>query len=337
MGSSKSKPDVSAIPDIPVPVAPTFTSIDNSSIDPALAQVIPEIETRVSGLETQATALQSQLSDLTGRVDVVAPIPVPEVVPTPGFFTRLFEGFMRHYHIWLFFLVLGFFIYGAYNTYTASAAQVLQIQKLNVRGKYIDASIHQLNILEWNDSSSVKRTVQGTTTTEIWTLDQTNNRYIIKSYTPYHYAYYDPVTFIVQIKDNSGTLLTTLTRESNTPQDPDTSNTLVCQACATSSINYPTYANFATLYRLVHLNVFDQPTFVSSLDTLRECAMFHIDLIPVGVNSNNVLGASAFAVPLDNSCFFYVPPVNYNFLKSNGIIDTEIALGNLPTSFCGSM
>ena len=336
MGSSKSKIDDVPAPE--VPEIPVFSELDTDAVHPSVAQVIPEIQNRVIGLESTSTDVQSKLKSLTERLDVVAPLPPsPDDLPPPGFFKRTFDGFMRHYHIWVFFLVLLFFVYQAYTTYTDAKVKAEQINKLNIRGKYIDSSIHQLNILEWNDVTTVKRIAQGTATSEIWTLDQTNNRYIIKSYTPYHYAYYDPVTYIVLIKDSAGVLLTTLTRAINSFQDPDTSKTLVCSACSTSSINYPTYSNFATLYRLVKLNVNDQPTFVATLDILRECAMFHIDLIPVGPNSNTLLGNSYFAVPLDNTCFFYVPPVNYAFLKSNGIIESEIALGNLPPAFCGSM
>jgi len=336
MGSSTSK--LVDVPPPDVPEGPVFSSLNTDAVDPSVAQVIPEIQNRVIGLESQSTDVQSKLKNLTERLDVVAPLPpAPEDIPPPGFFKRTFDGFVRHYHIWVFFLVLLFFIYQAYTTYNDAKIKADQIGKLNIRGKYIDSSIHQLNILEWNDVTTVKRIAQGTATSEIWTLDQPNNRYIIKSYTPYHYAYYDPATYIVLIKDSSGVLLTTLTRAINSFQDPDTSSTLVCSACSTSSINYPTYSNFATLYRLVKLNLNDQPAFISNLDVLRECAMFHIDLIPVGPNSNTLLANSYFAVPLDNACFFYVPPVNYSFLKSNGIIESEIALGNLPPAFCGSM
>ena len=99
MGSSTSK--LVDVPPPDVPEIPEFSSLDTDAVHPSVAQVIPEIQNRVIGLESQSTDLQSKLSNLTERLDIVAPLPpAPEDIPPPGFFKRTFDGFVRHYHIW---------------------------------------------------------------------------------------------------------------------------------------------------------------------------------------------------------------------------------------------
>lgn len=243
-------------------------------------------------------------------------------------------GFLDRHTFILFLLVAAYFAYGSAMVYTASSNETVAFKKMDIRGKFIDPILHQLNIFEWSDLSHVTRAQQGTTDTQVWQLDEINNRYIVNmSTTVVNYATYNSTTGVITIKSSTGQVLTTLNRISPDVIISSTS----CSACATAATGYPTYANFAQHFQLVHLNPSEQPLFAGRLDVLRACAMFHIDTIPIGASSNQIIANGAFAVAKDNTCFFLVPPTQYTFLLGNGIVDLEIALENLPNAFCGSM
>jgi len=234
-------------------------------------------------------------------------------------------GFLNDHSFVLFLLVAAYFVYSSGTVYLAAEAESAAFRKMDIRGKFIDPIRHELNVFEWTGLSSLTRARQGSAETEVWTLDEKNKRYLVNvSTTVVNYATYDGA---ITIRNALGQELTRLERLPSSG----------CSACATAATGYPTYANFAEHFRLVHINPADQPVFAARLDALRACAMFRIDAIPTGATSNDLIARSPLAVAVDGTCFFYVPPTQYLFLTGNLIVDSEIALANLPTAFCGSM
>jgi hypothetical protein len=237
-------------------------------------------------------------------------------------------GYLNAHTLALFLLAAAYFAYSSVTVYLSASAESAKFRKMDIRGKFIDPIKHELNVFEWSDLSSVTRARQGTAETEVWKLDEANNRYLVNvSTSVMNYAVYDSAVGTITISNSLGQVLTTLNRLPSSE----------CSACATASTGYPTYANFAEHFRLVHINPAEQPLFAERLDVLRGCAMFRIDTIPTGATSNDLIARSPLAVAVDGTCFFYVPPTQYLFLTGNLIVDSEIALANLPTAFCGSM
>jgi hypothetical protein len=230
-----------------------------------------------------------------------------------------------------FLLVAAYLAYMAGTVYVSSQSDAGTLKKMDIRGKFVDPVTHALNVFEWSDLTHVTRAQQGTAETQVWTLDEVHQRYVVNvSTTIVQYATYDSTTGIITITNSLGQTLAQLTRISDL-------TSASCAACANASTGYPTYANFAEHFHLVSINPVDQPLLVSRLDVMRGCAMFHLDTIPTGVTSNELIANSPLAVAKDQTCFFYIPPTQYTFLLGNGIVQQQVALSELPSAFCGSM
>jgi hypothetical protein len=110
-----------------------------------------------------------------------------------------------------------------------------------------------------------------------------------------------------------------------------------CMACRDARTMNPTYSNFVQNYTLAKVAESERNLFISELDTLRACAMYKLESLPVGENSNVLIAQSPLAIAKDGSNFFYVPSTNYGVLLSNGVLEMEVMYDQLPYSFCGSM
>jgi hypothetical protein len=203
-----------------------------------------------------------------------------------------------------------------------------EYESIDIQGTFLDPDIHQMNFFVWSGLNQIKRKRQGISTVESWTLDTSRSRYVINasaSSLTSNYAQLAGSTLL--IKNPAGTIIKRLYKVEGHG----------CIACKDARTMNPTFSNFAQNYTLAKIVQSDRSIFISELDTLRACAMYKLESIPVGENSNILISEAPLAIAKDGSNFFYVPSTNYGVLLSNGILEMQVMYDQIPYSFCGSM
>jgi hypothetical protein len=228
----------------------------------------------------------------------------------------------------LFFLSIAISVYLVFKNNETADILRLQYEGMDIQGAFIDPDIHQVNFFVWSGLNQVKRKTQGLSSVETWSVDFSRQRFVINaSIGTVSANYAERAGNTLLIKNPIGTILKRL--DLVTPFD--------CLACKDASVSHPTYSNFAQNYTLARVVESERDQFAADLDRFRACAIYNLQSLPVGINSNNLLAGSALALSKGENCFYYVPPTQLGILLSNGVLEVSVTYNQIPYAFCGSM